>query len=35
MLFDKRNKKIIKAIWIVVSLLVIVSMILLYIPLGY
>lgn len=35
MLFDKKNKGIIKAFWVVMSVLVIVSMIILYIPLGY
>lgn len=35
MLFDKKNKKIIKAFWTVIAVLVAISMIVLYIPLGY
>lgn len=33
MLFDKRHKKKFKAIWIALSVLIIVSMVLLYAPL--
>jgi hypothetical protein len=35
MLFDKKNKGIIKAFWVVMSVIVIVSMLALYIPLDY
>jgi hypothetical protein len=35
MLFDKKNKGIIKAFWVVMSVIVIISMLALYIPLDY
>jgi hypothetical protein len=35
MLFHKKTKGIIKAIWMVLAVLIIISMIVLYIPLGY
>jgi len=32
MLFDKKNKGIIKAVWTVLTVLIIISMVLLYMP---